>query len=136
VSRAAVFSLLSTDTTLHTIGFPAAAVFASNAADDPPEQFVVIRWEDMPSASLGGHDRSFGPQIITVWFHDHDRTYEKVSAGIDRVKAILDAAIHVPGVDGWTITQCDWQGDSGDLWDDGYRTVTRNTSYRIVARPS
>lgn len=132
MSRAAFFTLLSTDPILSGIF---SAFYGSNSADDPPDQFVVIHWEDMPSGALS-RERSFGPQIVTVWFHDHDRTYELVNAGIIRTKAILDAAVHVPGVDGWTITQCDWQGDSGDLWDDGYQTVTRNTSYRVVARPS
>jgi hypothetical protein len=135
VSRAAVFSLISTDTSMHTIGFSAGAVYASNAADDPPDQFIIIHWEDMPTTTLGS-SRNFGPQNLTVWFHDRQRTYERVNAGIDRLKTVMAGVIHLPGSDGWTITQADWQGDTGDLWDDGYETLTRNTSYRIVTRPS
>lgn len=135
MSRAAIYDLISTDATMHAIGFPADAVYGSNSADDPSDQFIVIRWEDMPTTTLGSA-RSFGPQNLTVWLHDRDRTYDRVNLGLRRVKFLLDQVLHVQGLDGWTITQCDWQGDSGDLWDDGYQTVTRNTSYRIVARPS
>lgn len=134
MSKAALFNLISTDATLHTLGYAASAVYASNAVDDPyTSKFIVIHWEDV---LLSVPQRSIGPTNVTVWFHDKERTYDDIDAALNRTKVLMDAVIHLPGSDGFTITQMDWQGDSGELFDDGYGTVTRTTSYRIVSRPS
>jgi hypothetical protein len=134
MSRAGVFALLSTDNALHLLGFSVVNFFGGNSADDPPKPFVVVRWEAMETP--GFPQRMTGPQIVTVWFHDRDRAYERIDAAIDRTKAILSVQTHYVGTDGYTITQCDWSGDSAELWDDGYQTVTRNTSFRVISRPS
>ena len=126
-ARAAVQTLLETDVILLGIGLE--AVYAANAIDTPPEQvFATVHWEEKTMAF-----EIRGPQTLVIWFHDHDRDYAKIDAMIARAITILEAAVHVPGVDG-TLTTAKWRGTSEDLFDDGYNTVTKNVSFSVISR--
>lgn len=131
-ARASVQMLLEEDLALgqplHEMGY--TSVYASNSVDTPGDhQFIIVRWEDMDQQFA-----TFGPQRLSIWLHTRDQDYTDIDSGLERVKALLGEALHVPGGDGWTLTQADWRGDSQDLIDDGFGTLTRNSSFDVVSR--
>lgn len=133
-ARASVQSLLEAEVaegeSLHALGF--TNVYASNSLDTPPEhQFIVVRWEDW-SPQFYRH----GPQRLTIWLHTKDLDYADIDKGLEIVKDLMGSAVHLPGSDGWTLTQADWRGDSQDLIDDGFGTLTRNSAFDAVSRYS
>jgi hypothetical protein len=59
--------------------------------------------------------------------------YTRIDKIIQQIKVVMLAleAEQSALTDGWLVV-VEWVGDSDDLADDGHRTITRNTSYRIV----
>lgn len=132
MSRAAVNTAIENSAVLAGLGLVAGATYAANALDATKERpFVVMRWENRPK-SFG--DR--GVQGLTVWVHDQPGDYTRVDKMLAEIRSVLTSMVHVAGVDGMTVTQIDWTGDSADLWDDGFRTITRNAGFSVVSRPS
>lgn len=132
--RAAVYGLLVGDTTLSALGITAGTIFPTNTIDDAPRDtaFLVVRWEETtPRWGLSG---SPGATDLTLWAHDHGGSYARINAILKRCKEILEPAAHVAGSDNQVLTQADWRGDSADLYDDGYRTLTRNSAWKIISR--
>jgi hypothetical protein len=108
-------------------------VFGSNAADAVDvkglERFVVLHWGETTQA-IGWH----GPSSLTVWAHSRDRDYGPLDVTLLAIGSALLSSQHVPGDDGVTLTQVDWQGLSDDLLDDGYGTATKNAGFAVVGR--
>jgi len=129
-----VYSLLVGDTELSALGIGASNIFPSNATDDPPatQPFLFIRWEE--TSPRWGLSNSPGKTSMSLWAHDHGGSYNRINLILERCKEILEAASHVVGSDGYILTQVDWRGASGDLVDDGYKTLTRNHGYEVVSR--
>lgn len=132
-ARASVYSLLVGDTTLSALGYTASTIYPSQAPDTPSTMpFIVLRWEEQ--TSRWGIKNEPGKQVLTIWCHDKGGSYDRINAGLNRVKEILEVAVHVDGADGVTLTQADWRGNSADLYDDGFKTITRNSAYDVVSR--
>lgn len=130
MSRAAVNVAIQNDSELLGLGLQFEQTYAANAIDTPiVKPFVVMRWEDT-TRSFG----DIGTQGLTVWVHDDLGDYTRIDAMLERVKEILTAMVHVSGTDGRIVTQIDWAGDSPDLWDDGFQTITRNSGFRVISR--
>ena len=131
-ARAALQSLLQTDLdgegVLYELGF--RAVYAANSVDSPEEHmFFIIRWEEnVPSFAR------YGPHRATVWAHSKDQDYGPIDKALEYVKDLVLAAVHLEGEDGWVLTVAEWRGDSTDLIDDGFNTITRNSGYDVVSR--
>lgn len=124
MSRAAVFTLVTNATT-----FP---WYEANSTDTPQTSggmFGILQWEETV--------KDVRPlELVTLWVHDVPGTYDRIRAALTQIEDALAGAYHIPGSDGWTLTMADWRGRSPDLYDDGYKTVTKNTAFTIVARPS
>lgn len=127
-SRAAVQTLLQDDGVL--IGLGVGAVYAANAVDTPAESlFLIVTWDVKAVAfELTSVTR------LTVWAHDKDRDYGRISDVLRRARDILTGAVHVAGADGWTLTQADWRGEGPDLYDQGYETCTRYSDFTVASR--
>ena len=125
MSRAAIQTALSA-----APGLPSGQSWGAHALDTPQEfPFIVTRWEDKtPAFGL------IGPQNLTIWVHDEPGDYTRINVLLEWIKATLTAMIHVSGSDGSIVTQVDWTGDSPDLFDDGWNTITRNATFRIISR--
>lgn len=105
-------------------------VYGTNAIDTPEaDRFCIVRFEEKTQA-FGLH----GTNRVSIWVHDRDRSYDVIDEKLDEIKDALTSAVHVPGADGYTLTQANWRGDSVDLYDDGFRTCTRNSGYDYVSR--
>lgn len=126
-ARAAVYTLLKDDPTLQTL---VSKWYAANAVDAPKEEcFGVIRWE-YQEAVFGNR----GPVRVTIWIHDRNRDYGRISEALSRARDLLLDAVHVEGADGWTLTTATSNGEGPDLYDQGYETCTRYAEFVVVSR--
>lgn len=132
MSRSAVYSALVGDTQLSALGIGASEIYASNSMDELPRDkpAIILRWEDVTAPWRGQR----GVQRLTIHAHDATRTYDRINKILDRTKEILEPLTHVSGVDGYVLTQMDWRGESGELYDDGFKTNTRYALWDVVAR--
>jgi len=131
-ARAALFTLISADSTLNGLGIDANSTFPANSVDNPEVRpFVVIRF-DAKTAMFA--DR--GSQNLVIWAHDDRGDYSRIDSILERIREVLDNAVHVSGADGIILTSARYIGSSTDLWDDGYRTMTRNSTFSVSSRES
>lgn len=69
-------------------------------------------------------------QDCTIWVHDEPGDYLRIDSVLGDIKdRIAEGNRAIPGLVGAV-----WQGDSADLADDGFKTITRNTNYRLAGR--
>ena len=94
----------------------------AGSAVDMPDRWLAIRWE-IPALS-----GNLGTYSFTLRAHDRDQTYDWITACLDAAQAALTAVVHQEG-----ITQVDWRGRSPDLFDDGYKTLTKYDTYVVAA---
>jgi hypothetical protein len=131
-ARAAVWQLISGDTTLNALGIVQANTYTTNSVDNPETKpFVIIRFETV-TAAFG----QIGAQNMSIWAHDERGDYSRIDQILQRIQDILTNAVHVAGNDGFTLSSSRYQGTSDDLWDDGYRTITRYSTFSVLSRAS
>lgn len=132
MSKAAVYTMLSSDAALISMGFTADAWFSSASAESPLQRpFGIIKW--------GGSFPAFkltGSTDVTIWLYDEPGSYVRINAAIERIKRLITSAVQVQGSDQMTLTMAQWSGDSEDLYDDIYKCVTRNSTFTVLMRQS
>lgn len=127
-ARAAIQEILEADPLLEEIGVE--AVYPANAVDTPGESlFLIVRWEPT-SASF----KNVGSDTVSIWAHDTERDYARITQVLERIREVLPEAVHHPGGDGWTLTVAEWLGEGPDLFDGGYGTVTRFAEFKVISR--
>lgn len=97
-----------------------------NAPDRP---FAVIRY-GVVSVGMAHIKRG----QVTFWIHDELGTYATINNVLDLLYARLHGQEHVADADGNEIIEMKWNSASGDLYDPGFRTLTRNTTFDIVGK--
>jgi len=136
VSRTYIYSLLREDAgssdqdSLGSLGLHPDDIYAAEAADDIKIDrfpFMVMRWGNI-SKGIGPSRR----QLLDVWVHDRERDYQRIDNLLKRVESVFSSVVASDAKEGW-ITQIDWQGSSPDLRDDGYDTITRNSTFMVIA---
>lgn len=138
MSRAAIYTALTTDPQLIALGIGPDEVFVNHALDTPPRdgKFVIIRWaEHNPRGALGKHKR--GPRNMVVWAHiprEESLDHADLDPILNRIREVLEGLTHVAGSDGYTVTMVTWTGDSADLTDIGYDTIVRNAGFEVLSR--
>lgn len=138
VARAALATLIADDLELQTIAETSGGpvlVYGANATDTPPQEnlFVVLH-TDQHSKAFPGH----GWYNVAVWVHlprHLTRDYGRIDNFLLRVQELYTEAEQVAGNDGWILTAATWMNNSGDNYDDGYKTITRFSNYRVACRP-
>ena len=132
MSRAAVYQLLGVDLAMNGYGINPNTVFQSNTVDDPPTRpFVIMRW-GIKTSTFDIH----GPQSLDIWAHDDRGDYSRIDSILHRAEVLLLNAAHLVGDDGYTLTSAEFVSCSEDLYDDGYQTITRYATFRVVSRVS
>lgn len=106
-------------------------IFSSGSVDGdnlPALPFAVIHFGVVRPGMAQVKDRN-----IVVWIHDRGADYTAIDAALEAVYGRLDGAEHVPETDGSAeLIRAEWTATSGDLFDPGYRTITKNSSYRLI----
>jgi hypothetical protein len=70
-----------------------------------------------------------------IWVHDQQGSFEDVIGTVlTRLRQIMPTSSPEDTDDGETIMACVWQGDSADLFDEGFGTATRYGQYQVTAR--
>lgn len=134
MSRAAVFTALTTDPTLNLLGITESTVFPNWASKERPSStgpFLILRWqEDTLQVNLEG------PRILEVWAHipmEISTDYGRIDEILYFVTQALIGLVHKPGADGFTVTSVDYQGKSPDFYDSAYNTINRNASFGVLS---
>lgn len=65
-------------------------------------------------------------RVATIWVHDEPGTYETIDLVLADIKADIEGPVQEAGG-----VSAVWTGDSVELADEGYRTITRNTTYQL-----
>lgn len=126
--RELVFGALIKDPELNVLGIDANHVWSKGSVEGPqPTPFVVIAW--------GNVERGFGPvnsAECTLYVHDDIGNYDTINAIVMRLRSLMESLAASGPSANWII-DVRWQGDSGELSDDSYKTNMRNASFNVVA---
>jgi hypothetical protein len=135
MSRAVVIQAIINDSVLSAKGFDASSVRTNYDGEQRPSDhmFMVLRWGplDLDPRILRGTKK------LTIWVHmyrEFSTDYVRIDNVIDRLESVLTDIIDVPGEDGFTLTLVEPDGASEDLKDDGYQTICRSVSFRVLSR--
>lgn len=133
MSRTLVYQILHADALLTTAGSLGAlgvlptAIGAAESVDSPKSHpFLTMRWGTLSKGVGATH-----VQFVDIWAHNKDRDYLLIDTILERVKDLLENVEAAQAPEGW-ITRIEWQSGSSDLRDDGYDTVTRNSTFKVV----
>ena len=135
MSRAVVLKAILDDVTLSALGFDENNVKSNYDGEQRPSDrmFMVLRWGNVD------FDQKMmrGPRQLTIWVHmyrEFSTDYVRVDTVIDRLRTVLTDIIDVSGEDGYTLTLIDPESFSEDLKDDGYQTICRSASFKVLSR--
>lgn len=106
--------------------------FAASAVDEknrPDALFAVIRYGVRSRGMAHLHRLP-----MEIWVHDEPGSYGTINSVVADLRGILDGVVHHEDSDGNELMSADWVSDSGDLFDPGYRTIVRNTSYNLIGK--
>ena len=62
--------------------------------------------------------------------------FSHVDQILERAKDVLCNLEDIAGADGYTVTSVNYAGESGDLKDEGFQTIARNMTFRVLTRPT
>lgn len=100
-----------------------------------PGAFLILRWEE---ANPNNGNTSV-TRTLTVWAHypaEKSTDYSRLDEILESVRIILTRMEHEDGLDGYTVTCIEHQGDSSDLKDDAFNTISRNSTFKVLSRAS
>lgn len=135
--RNLIFSKLSTDSELLTMLGNADYIYSFGAVElssdgtPVPKSFIVLRYGS-PAPGVGPVKRN----PLTVYVHDSAKKgydYTLIDSILMRVRKVLLSIIGEHDSSGGWITKIDWNGDSDDLTDFGYGTITKNGTFTAIA---
>lgn len=125
--REAVYQALTGDPVLNGMGINTDTVYGGQMTVDSPEaqKFVVLRW-GQTEVGPGRRPGKGCVENLAIWAYNRQTDYGPILDILARCRVVLDGIVASNG-----IIQVDFQGSSEDLWDDVWRAITRNHSYRI-----
>ncbi|UVK63821.1 tail terminator [Gordonia phage LilyPad] len=133
MSSGAVYQALSNDATLQSLCGGTDFVFPDYTMEEAPRDrpFIILRW--------GAQDVTRGirrgPVDLTIWAHqarEDSSDYTLLTQILYHCKTILEQMDQTPGADGVRVNDVIFQGNSGNLYDPGFQTITKNSSYRVL----
>lgn len=95
----------------------------------PPRPFVVIRY-GVTAPGVGALHRG----SVTFWVHDDLGDYSRINSVLRALYSRLNKQVALMDGEGNEVTQIDWSAESSDLFDPGYRTITRTTTFNFVGK--
>jgi diadenosine tetraphosphatase ApaH/serine/threonine PP2A family protein phosphatase len=125
-----VFNRLSQNSTFTSI-VPIESIYGSGSIEQTPSQkpFIVLTFGVEQVELSDGEQPSATSQYFTLWAHDNPGDYQR----LDQILSASRMALVGPVVGAGAIC-AKWMGDSGDIADDTYGTIVRNSEYRLVGR--
>jgi len=132
ILRQAVFACFLNSPVLAELGLTEATISPNFSPDGPiGDRFLVIRW-GATSKGIGAVNR-IG---IGCWAYNRQPDYEPISKALLEIRKLLPPLAGIRMSPSEAILGVGYEGDSDDLYDDGYRAYTRWTSHTITASGS
>lgn len=103
---------------------------SGSTKDRPVRPYIVIGWLPQLRKASGRY-----ASICEVRVHDEPGSYARIRQINGLVRALLNGVEQYQGSDGW-LTQCSYNGDSGELVDTDAGTNLQFTSWEVVGRNS
>jgi hypothetical protein len=105
-----------------TTVLPDIPVMGGGAMEAPPSArpFAVIRLIDNLIILRDGFTPVAGNTPVQVWVHDEPGSYVQIEEILDTIRDQLPSQVAEAGAH-----CCEWNGRSGDLADDNYKTITK-----------
>lgn len=132
VLRQAVYALLTSSPDLATLGLGQGAILPNFTPEGPSgDRFMVLRW-GTTSVGIAQVNRV----RLGVWVYNRQPDFQPITDALQVVRNLLPALAGVVMAPGHSVLSVDYEGDSDDLYDDGYRAHVRWTSHTITASGS
>lgn len=126
--RTAIREAILADATLIGLGVVETGVLAGDVDSFADRPFLNMKW--------GARNPGMSTETatsLTIWVHDDPNDYTRVAAICARLAVLLPSIVgQADTVSGGWISQIRWDGDSGDLSDDGHRTITKQVNFTII----
>lgn len=110
---------------------PAASHFGAGSLQGAPKDkpfLVILIGATNVDLNDGGAPLATSQEAV-IWVHDEPGSYDLIDECLPLVReALIGQVAEDTGI------ACVWQGDSGELADDSYGTIVRNSNYRLVGR--
>lgn len=137
MSRVVVFEAIASNEELNSLGIQESSIFHNYSLEERPitgGPFIILRWGEM--------DRPPFPEVkspvrLTLWAHwplEETNDFTRIDRLIDICDEALESIVDTSGSDGYTVTCVRSLGRSGDFKDDGFQTISKNSSYEVLAR--
>ena len=108
---------------------PVERIYETGSVEDHPEMpYVVLVW--LPKVDKGRRNYT---NAFEVHAHDERGSHARLRSICQAVKDRLDGVAQYQGSDGY-ITQCDYVGDGGEIYDSEAKTNLQFTSWEVVGR--
>jgi hypothetical protein len=138
-----IYQKLANDTYLQQqCGITASRIFELQSVDERPCDdgfFIIVNWQESTiySQTYTGMRNGItkAPRVMMIWVHspkDIGRNYRPIDKILNRIDDLLLPVEHETGSDGIRVTCIDKQGRSGNLVDDGWKTIARNATYGVL----
>uniref|UniRef100_A0AAU6R763 Tail terminator n=1 Tax=Micrococcus phage Kurnik TaxID=3092208 RepID=A0AAU6R763_9CAUD len=128
MTRAPVYSILTTDPVLTSLGMTPQTLLGSSPLSSPEVRpFAVAKYGD-EQAFIG----SLAQQELQLWVYDEPGSYVNINKILVRARELLTVEVVDRVVDGQRFSTAKWLGNSPDLYDDIYKCITRYATFTIV----
>lgn len=130
--RQAIYAHYINSSGLAAIGLTEDKISPNFSPDAPQgDLFMVLRW-GVTTPGIGLVNRV----KLGCWVYNRQPDYGPIAEALKVIRASLPSVAGMRMSPTEAILSVDYEGDSDDLYDDGYRAYTRWTSHTITASGS
>lgn len=130
--RQAVFGLLTSSPVLQSLGYNGNTIMPNFTPDGPDAQrFMVLRWGNT-TRGIG----QVGRVLLSIYAYNREPDFAPITDALKEVKVLLPTLTgQKPAID-VAVLDVFYEGDTLDIFDDGYRAHARSTEHTITASGS
>lgn len=131
-----IFETLSASSDLSNLGVDDSRILESQSVDERPfgdGYFITISFEEIVMSGVSKLAK--GPRVCTIAVHhpwDEDRDFLPINSILNKIDELLLPLEDVAGSDGIRVTSIRRQGRSSNLVDEGWKTITRTSTYGVL----
>lgn len=137
-----IYEKIIQDNYLQQCGISSDRVLELQSVDERPFDdgyFIIVNWQESTiySQTYTGMQNGIrkAPRVMMLWVHcpkDRSRDFRPIDKILNRIDDLLLSIEQEAGTDGMRVTCIAKQGRSGNLIDDGWKTITRNATYGVL----
>lgn len=131
-----IYEAIASSTELSDLGITPERIIESQSVDTRPFSngyFITVSFEEIAMSSVGALSR--GPRTCIIAVHhpwDDDRDFLPLTSILNKIDAVLLPMGSTSGGDGLRVTAVRRQGRSGNLVDEGWKTISRTATYGVL----